>query len=52
MRRGLSGINTRLLTVKIFTLMGFLCAIAGLVAQARRCKAGNDLEATSGKNCG
>ena len=39
----LSGINTRLLTVKIFALMGFLCAIAGLVAQARLQSHGNDL---------
>lgn len=39
----LSGINTRLLTVKIFALMGFLCAVAGLVAQARLQSHGNDL---------
>jgi D-xylose transport system permease protein len=39
----LSGINTRALTVKIFALMGFLCALAGLVAQARLQSHGNDL---------
>lgn len=39
----LSGINTRLLTVKIFALMGFLCALAGLVAQARLQSHGNDI---------
>lgn len=39
----LSGINTRLLTVKIFALMGFLCALAGLIAQARLQSHGNDI---------
>jgi D-xylose transport system permease protein len=39
----LSGINTRLLTVKIFALMGFLCALAALVAQARLQSHGNDI---------
>lgn len=39
----LSGINTRFLTVKIFALMGFLCALAGLVAQARLQSHGNDI---------
>lgn len=39
----LSGINTRLLTVKVFALMGFLCALAGLVAQARLQSHGNDI---------
>ncbi len=39
----LSGINTRLLTVKIFALMGFLCAVAALVAQARLQSHGNDI---------
>ncbi|MGL4322016.1 MAG: sugar ABC transporter permease [Paracoccaceae bacterium] len=39
----LSGVNTRALTVKIFALMGFLCALAGLVAQARLQSHGNDL---------
>ena len=39
----LSGINTRLLTVKVFALMGFLSALAGLVAQARLQSHGNDI---------
>ena len=39
----LSGINTRALTVKIFALMGFLCAVAGLIAQARLQSHGNDI---------
>ncbi len=39
----LSGINTRVLTVKIFALMGFLCALAALVAQARLQSHGNDI---------
>lgn len=39
----LSGINTRALTVKIFALMGFLCALAGLIAQARLQSHGNDI---------
>lgn len=39
----LSGINTRGLTVKIFALMGFLCALAALVAQARLQSHGNDI---------
>lgn len=39
----LSGINTRALTVKIFALMGFLCALAALVAQARLQSHGNDI---------
>ncbi|SEM40855.1 D-xylose transport system permease protein [Gemmobacter aquatilis] len=39
----LSGINTRLLTVKIFALMGFLCALAALIAQARLQSHGNDI---------
>ena len=39
----LSGINTRFLTVKVFALMGFLCALAGLVAQARLQSHGNDI---------
>jgi D-xylose transport system permease protein len=41
----LSGINTRFLTVKIFALMGFLCAVAALVAQARLQSHGNDIGA-------
>ncbi len=39
----LSGINTRLLTVKIFALMGLLCGVAALVAQARLQSHGNDI---------
>ncbi len=31
----LSGINTRLLTVKIFAIVGFLCGLAAVVASAR-----------------
>ncbi len=39
----LSGINTRALTVKIFALMGGLCALAALIAQARLQSHGNDI---------
>ncbi|KEP71079.1 sugar ABC transporter permease [Thioclava dalianensis] len=39
----LSGINTRLLTVKVFTLMGVLCALAALVASARLSFHSNDI---------
>ena len=39
----LSGINTRMLTVKIFALMGVLCAIAAVVASARLANHSNDL---------
>jgi len=39
----LSGINTRLLTVKIFALMGFLCALSAVVASARLANHSNDL---------
>ena len=39
----LSGINTRLMTVKIFALLGFLCGLAALVAQARLQSHGNDI---------
>ena len=39
----LSGINTRLLTVKIFALMGFLCALSAIVAQARLQSHANDI---------
>lgn len=39
----LSGINTRLLTVKIFALMGFLCAISAVVASSRLANHTNDL---------
>ncbi|NVK34236.1 MAG: sugar ABC transporter permease [Rhodobacteraceae bacterium] len=39
----LSGINTRMLTVKIFALMGGLCALAGAVAAARLGFSTNDI---------
>ena len=39
----LSGINTRLLTVKIFALMGALCAISAVVASARLSNHSNDI---------
>ena len=39
----LSGINTRALTVKVFAIMGVLCALAGLVASARLSFHSNDI---------
>ncbi len=39
----LSGISTRTLTVRIFALMGFLCGLAALIAQARLQSHGNDI---------
>jgi D-xylose transport system permease protein len=39
----LSGINTRLLTVKVFALMGFLCGLSAIVAQARLQSHANDI---------
>ncbi|MCG8596435.1 MAG: sugar ABC transporter permease, partial [Kiloniellales bacterium] len=39
----LSGVDTRWLTVKIFALMGVLCAIAAVIASARLRSAANDL---------
>lgn len=39
----LSGINTRWLTVKVFALMGALCAISAVVASARLANHGNDI---------
>ena len=39
----LSGINTRLLTVKIFTIVGVLCAISAVVASARLNFHSNDI---------
>ena len=39
----LSGINTRLLTVKVFAIMGFLCALSAVVAQARLQNHTNDI---------
>ncbi|WP_292294610.1 sugar ABC transporter permease [Marivita sp.] len=39
----LSGINTRFLTVKVFAIMGVLCALAALVASARLSFHSNDI---------
>ncbi|MEM8871171.1 MAG: sugar ABC transporter permease [Pseudomonadota bacterium] len=39
----LSGINTRMLTVKIFGIMGALCAISAVVASARLTNHSNDI---------
>lgn len=39
----LSGINTRWLTVKVFALMGILCAISAVVASARLTNHSNDI---------
>ena len=39
----LSGINTRMLTVKIFALIGVLCAISAVVASSRLANHSNDL---------
>ncbi|MBO9432785.1 sugar ABC transporter permease [Ruegeria sp. R13_0] len=39
----LSGINTRMMTVKIFALMGFLCALSAVVASARLANHSNDI---------
>ncbi len=39
----LSGINTRMLTVKVFALMGFLCALSAVVASARLTNHSNDI---------
>ncbi|MCX7560602.1 sugar ABC transporter permease [Sulfitobacter sp. F26204] len=39
----LSGINTKMLTVKIFSLMGALCAISAVVASSRLANHSNDL---------
>ena len=39
----LSGINTRLLTVKVFAIMGILCAISAVVASARLSFHSNDI---------
>lgn len=39
----LSGINTRMLTVKVFAMMGALCALAGVVASARLSFHSNDI---------
>ena len=39
----LSGINTRLLTVKVFAIMGALCAISAIVASARLFFHSNDI---------
>jgi D-xylose transport system permease protein len=39
----LSGIKTRLLTVKVFALMGFLCALSAVVASSRLTFHSNDI---------
>jgi len=39
----LSGINTRLLTVKVFAIMGFLCGLSALVASSRLTFHSNDI---------
>ncbi|MBV0912022.1 sugar ABC transporter permease [Anianabacter salinae] len=39
----LSGINTRLLTVKVFAIMGALCAVSAVVASARLSFHSNDI---------
>ena len=39
----LSGINTQMMTVKVFALMGGLTAIASVIASARLGAVGNDL---------
>ncbi|MGR3483899.1 MAG: sugar ABC transporter permease [Paracoccaceae bacterium] len=39
----LSGIDTRMLTVKVFAIMGALCALAALVASARLANHSNDI---------
>ncbi|MGY6704276.1 sugar ABC transporter permease [Roseinatronobacter sp.] len=39
----LSGINTRMLTVKVFAIMGALCAISAVVASARLTNHSNDI---------
>ncbi|MBU2486885.1 MAG: sugar ABC transporter permease [Alphaproteobacteria bacterium] len=39
----LAGINTRLLTVKVFAIMGMLCAVAAIVASSRQTFHSNDI---------
>jgi D-xylose transport system permease protein len=39
----LSGINTRLLSVKVFAIMGALCALSAVVASARLANHSNDI---------
>jgi D-xylose transport system permease protein len=39
----LAGINTRFLTVKVFAIMGFLCALSAVVASARQTFHSNDI---------
>jgi len=39
----LSGINTRLLTVKVFAIVGFLCALSAVVASSRQTFHSNDI---------
>ena len=40
----LSGINTRFLTVKVFAIMGVLCAISAIVASSRQTFHSNDID--------
>jgi D-xylose transport system permease protein len=39
----LSGINTRMLTVKVFAIMGFLCALSAIIASSRLTFHSNDI---------
>lgn len=39
----LSGVNTRMLTVKVFALMGLLCGLSAVIAQARLQSHPNDI---------
>ena len=39
----LSGINTRMLTVKVFIIMGVLCAVSAIVASSRQTFHSNDI---------
>ncbi|MEX2518245.1 MAG: sugar ABC transporter permease, partial [Paracoccaceae bacterium] len=39
----LSGVDTKLLTVRIFALMGFLCALSAVVASSRLTNHSNDI---------
>jgi D-xylose transport system permease protein len=39
----LAGINTRMLTVKVFAIMGMLCAISAIVASSRQTFHSNDI---------
>ncbi len=39
----LAGINTRMLTIKVFALLGFLCALSAVIAQSRLQAHTNDI---------